>query len=1358
MTGTGNTLAGLALEQRRALELRLLERRAAQAAPSIEPRQGECELPLSFAQQRLWFMHQLDPRDCGYNLQRVLRVRGPLDVPRLRRALEVVQERHEALRTSFPATDGRPRQAIAPPGPLALQVSDLTNADPAVREARLREVLAAAVGTPFDLTAGPIFRALVVRLAAEDNVVAVMMHHIAGDEWSLRILNQEIATAYAGDEAKLPPLPIQYADFALWQRRWLESGNGAVQLDYWRRQLAGLPQVLEIIQGRTRQPVQALRGARHVWRIAPETVTRLDGFAQESRVTPFMLSLAAFAVLLQRYSRRDDIVVGTPVSGRQRSETQLLVGFFANTVALRMDASEDPTFREFLQRVRSCVLDGFANQDVPFEKVVDALAIRRSRSHGPVFQVLFTHRNELGNPLEGSGLDLSPVSVDDGVAKCDLWLAIEDSDRGRQAMLEVDAMLFDVGATERMAGHFDRLLAAIAARPDAALSELDILAPHEKETLTLWSGAAAAMPISGSIAALFAARVAEAADAIAVCCGDDEVSYGALDRWSTRLAHRLRAEGIGPERVVAIAAPRTPALIAGLLAIVKAGGAYLPIDASLPTTRIDFMLRDTGAALVLATEEAMPALRGHGVKTLRLDPTGADLSADSDETLIDATGPATLAYVMYTSGSTGTPKAAAIEQRGVIRLVRDTAYARFGADERILQLAPVSFDASTFEIWGALLNGGCLVQVPVEKASLVDISRTIVAGRVTTLWLTAGLFQQMVDHALDCFTDVGQVLAGGDVLSVAHVRRFRAVHPACRLINGYGPTESTTFACTYEVDDDAALEPSVPIGRPIANTEVRVLDPQLRPVGIGMAGELCIGGAGLARGYLNRPELTAERFVVAPGAGERLYRTGDLVRFRADGTLQFLGRLDRQLKLRGFRIEPGEIEAALLDHRAVKQAVVALRADERGEARLIAHCVVDPQLADPATELLAHLRRQLPGYMIPAAIGFLHALPLTAQGKVDVAALPDVQVARHDTVRRAPRDALEQQLVALWERLLDVTGIGIDDDFFALGGHSLLAAELFAHLDRLLTHPLPLATIFDAPTIATLAERVRAVDADRRAWPQAVRMPAVDAHRPLFAVPGIGGNVVGFAALSRRLASERPLIGLTARGLDERETPHTTIEEIAREHVAEIRRHQAHGPYDLLGACIGGVVAYEIAQQLSAAGERIDHLLLLDPAFRGAALPAGERRARRDDAERPDFAGFVARRARVYAAELSQLPARAWGGYALEKMRALRDAQADGRLAADVRRELAQSRVIAAHRQALKAYAPRPFAGAAIVFRSADRRASIDRVLSDLRGLCGGRLTVEIVPGFDSGSALQEPNVETFVARMRARLAAEAGT
>ncbi len=1356
MTQAREPLATLTIEQRRSLEQRLLLRRPARLEESrIRPRTSDEHLPLSFAQQRLWFVMQLDPNDASYNIHRVLRIKGALDVQRLQHAIERVCARHESLRTSFAVTEGRPRQSIAPPGPVPLPVVALDHTPEAAREDRLQALLIDAVRRPFDLATGPVLRAQLVRLAPDEHVLVLALHHIVADEWSLRLLSEEIDAAYRGVADAVAPLPIQYADFTLWQRRWLEHG-AAAQLAYWREHLAGVPEALELMPGRSRPAIQQLRGAKHRWWIAPGTVQGLDRLACAERVTPFMLSLAAFMVLLHRYSGCDDIVVGTPISGRQRPETERLIGFFANTLALRASASGDPSFRDFLGRVRSSVLGGFANQDLPFEKVVDVVGHRRSRSHAPLFQVLFTHREEIDHVLAGTELDVSLIELDDGVAKCDLWLALVDRPEGRWATLEIDAALFEGTHVARLGGHLEQLLASIAATPEARLSELAMIPAAEQALLDSWSGAGRAPAVTGSLAGLFAAKVATQPEAIAVECGATRVSYAVLDRWSTRLAHRLRASGVGPDRVVAIAAPRTPALLAGLLAIVKAGGAYLPLDFAFPAARLDFMLRDAGAALVLASDAALPMLAAHGVPTLRLDATGSDLDDESTVALREETGPATLAYVMYTSGSTGTPKGVAIEQRGVIRLVRDAGYARFGAAERMLQLAPVSFDASTFEIWGALLNGGCVVQVEASAPSLTEIGRTIVSGGVTMLWLTAGLFHQMVDHELACFAAVGQVLAGGDVLSVAHVKRFRAAHPRCRLINGYGPTEATTFSCTCEIDDAAALDPSVPIGRPIANTQAYVLDGRQRPVPVGVAGELCLGGAGLARGYVNQAELTASRFVANPFvAGTRLYRTGDLVRWRDDGTLQFLGRLDRQVKLRGFRIEPGEIEAALLGHDAVRQAAVVARDDMRGEPRLAAYCVLDEQAHAPdAAGLRDYLRAQLPAYMIPAAITFVPTLPLTMHGKIDLDALSGIDVAEDSATKHvAPRDALEERLAAMWTRLLDRPRIGIHDDFFELGGHSLMAAELFAQIDKTRTHPLPLATIFDAPTIAQLAQIMRR-EHDPRPWESAVLLQRAGAQTPLFAVPGIGGNVVGFAALARHLDAEQPLIGLQARGLDGREAPLTRIEDIARQHIAQMRKLQPEGPYRLFGACIGGVIAFEMAQQLRRDGLDVALLAVLDPAFRGAVAPGSPAQRLRARLRRAlGSTRFVVRRLRLYARDLATLPPAGWGRFLLGKLATLRGLGDRPEIAAGVRREIAQDRVIDAHRLALKAYRPTAYPGEVCVFRSADRRPRVGHAVVDLARLCPAGAEITVVPGSDSGAALHEPHVAVLVQHLRARLA-----
>ena len=1304
-------LASLDAAQRTQLEQRLLQRRAARAdALRIAPRVADAPLPLSFAQQRMWFLAQVDPDDTGYIVRQVLRIAGDLDVGRLHEAIERICARHESLRTS----------------------------------------------RPFDLAQLPPQRLLLVRLAQDEHVLAMTLHHIVADEWSLRLFNAELDAFYrdggSGRTSNHAQPPIQYADFALWQRRWMESEAAATQLAYWRGRLANLPELTELMHGRKRHAIQRLQSVTHRWRIAPEIVVGLDRLARAARVTPFMLSLAAFMVLLHRYGAGNDIVVGTPIVGRPRPETAELIGFFANTLVLRVDASGDPVFRDFLSRVRETVLGGFAHQDLPFEKLVEIVGHARVRSHTPLFQVLFTHRQEIDPALSGTGLAVTPIHIDDGVAKCDLRLALVDGSDGRSAMIELDSSVYDASSASLLARHFECLLGALLASPDAPLSALEIMPASERRVLLEeWSGACATRPVEGSLARLFAAQVQARPDALAVICGEERVTYAELDRWSTRLAQRLRKAGVGPEILVAIAAPRRPALLAGLLAIVKAGGAYLPLDAELPEARLRFMIADAGARIALATDDAMPMLSGLGVDITRLDPTGADLEHDSTDPVPDESGPETLAYVMYTSGSTGTPRGVAVAQRGVIRLVRENGYARFATDERMLQVAPVSFDASNLEIWGALLNGGCVVQVATAIPGLAEIGRTIMADGVTSLWLTAGLFSQMVDHALESFAGVSHVLAGGDVLSVAHVRRFRAAHPSCRLINGYGPTEGTTFSCTYEIGDDAALDPSVPIGRPIANTQVYVLDDRLRPVPIGVAGELCIAGAGLARGYLNQPELNATRFVANPFAhGQALYRTGDLVRWRADGNLQFLGRLDRQVKLRGFRIEPGEIEAALQAHGAVRQAAVVLRP----EAGLVAYCVADPLVAAPdAAALRAFLRDRLPGYMIPAAIAFLPALPLTAQGKIDLDALPRIDAAPPDaSAHVAPRDELELRLAAIWTDLLGRSRIGIHEDFFALGGHSLLAAELFAHIDKTLEHPLPLATIFEASTIARLADIIRSAPAPH-AWSSAVSVQRAGAHPILFAVPGVGGNVVGFAPLARHLGVDQPVIGLQARGLDGCEAPLMRMEDIARDHVAQMRKIQPHGPYFLFGACIGGVIAFEMARQLQRDGQKIALLALLDPAFRGIAPPttlADYLRYRLRSTL--GVVGFVAGRVRLFVGEVRGLPLASWGRYLSGKAATLRAVADHQRLPAGMRREIAQDRVIAAHRLALKAYAPPPYPGEITVFRSADRRTRASRVVVDLQTLCAGA-EIEHVPGTDSGSALREPQIAVLVERLRACLA-----
>ncbi|MCP4573218.1 MAG: amino acid adenylation domain-containing protein, partial [bacterium] len=1081
----------------------------APAAPPIRPRSGEAEAPpLSFAQQRLWFLDQYEPGSARYNIPNHLRLRGRLDVAALARALTRAVERHEVLRTVFATVDGEPVQVIRPAAAVPLPVCDLSALrGPGPEAERLARIEARR---PFDLRRGPVLRALLVKLAATpdhaEHLLAVNIHHIAFDGWSGGVLLHELELLYRG--AAPPPLPVQYADFAIWQRQWLRTEVLEGELAWWRRQLADLP-VLELPCDRPRPALPSYRGgAESVY--LPAALTReLRELGSREGATPFMTLLAAFQALLGIRSGQDDFAVGTAVAGRNREEIEGLIGFFVNTLVLRGRLGGDPGCRELLARVRETALDAFTHQDLPFEKLVEELDPERRLNVNPLVQVFFVFQGQ-APPLElAPELAIEFMGVDTDEAKFDLSLGIVETGDELAGALEYNADLFDPPTVRRLAGQLRNLLAAMTADPKRRLGPSDLLAAGERHQLLVeWNDTRSAQPLRPLVHELYAAQAAATPEAVALVCGESgrQLTYRGLDRRSNRLAHRLRSLGVGGHQPVAVLTERSPQMVIALLAVLKAGGAYLPIDPGYPAARLAFLLDDARTPVVLTQAHLADRLPA-SARALDLDAADA-IAGESVEAPAGAVAADGLAYVMYTSGTTGTPKGVAIPHRAVVRLVRETNYAELRPREVFLQLAAVSFDAATLEIWGPLLNGGRLVLPPGRRPSLAELGEHLRRFAVSTLWLTAGLFHQMVEEDPRALRDLGQLLAGGDVLSVHHVRKALRELRSTTVINGYGPTENTTFTSCYPIRDESRFGSSVPIGRPIANTRIYLLNPRLEPVPLGSTGMLYTGGAGLASGYFRRPALTAAAFVPDPwSAGGRLYRTGDLARQLSDGRLEFLGRLDSQVKIRGFRIELGEIETLLGRHPAVREAVVVAREyaapGAAADKRLVAYVVPEALDAVPpdaetasASSLRTWLRERLPEYMVPAAVTCLEALPLTPHGKVDRRALPAPEsVAGPLPEQWAPaRDPLEQTLIDIWSRVLGVDGegsrIGIHDDFFELGGHSLLATRVLARLRHELGVELPLRALFEHPTIAALAARITAVLRDET-------LPAAPTLRPV---------------------------------------------------------------------------------------------------------------------------------------------------------------------------------------------------------------------------------------------------------------------
>ncbi|HYG65499.1 MAG TPA: amino acid adenylation domain-containing protein, partial [Thermoanaerobaculia bacterium] len=1001
-------------------------------------------------------------------------------------------------------------------------------------------------------------------------VALLILHHIICDGWSMGVLLREIAglyTAFAppSQEARPSPLPelgVQYADYAVWQRRWLTGEVLEAQLAYWRDELAGAPALLELPTDRPRPPVQTSHGAVEPVVLTGELTAALRELGRREGITLFMALLAGFQALLHRLSGQDDVLVGSPLANRNRSETEALIGFFVNTLVLRARfGSPEPEgldVRTLLARARTAALNAYAHQDLPFERLVEELQIERSLAHGPLFQVMFALQNAPVGRLELPGLLLAPMDTGGGTAKFDLTLSFSESGGALAGGLEYNTDLFDTATARRLAVQLEVLLAAAVADPGGRVWELPLLtAAQRSQLLVEWNDTASGYPRDLTLAELFAEQVARRPDAVALVSGGgglEQVTYGELHRRATALSRRLAGLGAGPEVPVALFAQRSPAAVAGLLAITMAGGFYVPLDPEHPAERLALLLADVGASLLLADRASAARLPATSAKLVLLDGEEAGGGEKAAPRLPRLPVPDNLAYVMYTSGSTGRPKGVGVTHRNVNRLARGGRFAHMGSGQIFLQLAPLAFDASTLEVWGALANGGRLVLAPAGRLSLGELAETLALHEVTTLWLTAGLFHQVVEEAPEGLRHVRQLLAGGDVLSPPHVRRALAAMDRGVLINGYGPTENTTFTCCHsmrrdEVGDERWMS-SVPIGQPIADTRVYLLDSALQPVPAGVYGELFAGGDGMARGYFGRPDLTAERFVPDPlggSPGDRLYRTGDLARWRPEGVVEFLGRRDHQVKLRGFRVEPGEVEAVLAGYPEVRQAAVLVGRDALGGKRLEGY--VAGSVEAPA--LRQHLESLLPPYMVPSVLVVLETLPLTPNGKVDRQALgragmDAAGVGGEGGEGGEPRDVLELQLARIWREVLGVPRIGIRDDFFAAGGHSLLALSLMARVREQLGRDLPLAALFQAPTIESMAALLRRSEGEEApAVSCLVPIQTQGSGRPFFCVHPGGGDVLCYAPLARYLGPDRPFYGLQSRGLSGEAEPLGRIEDMA---------------------------------------------------------------------------------------------------------------------------------------------------------------------------------------------------------------------
>ncbi|MBB4635036.1 non-ribosomal peptide synthetase/type I polyketide synthase [Longimicrobium terrae] len=1188
------TVAGLAAR------IEALRRAGVPAPPAIAPADRSRPLPLSFAQERLWFLDRM-PEGAAYVIPQGMRLAGALDIPALERALGEVMRRHEVLRTVFREGDEGPVQVITPFNGFTLPVEDLSRATPAEREAVVERRAAESVARPFDLAAGPLFRASLLRLAEDDHALLLSVHHAVADGWSMAVLDTELGALYEafrrGDPSPLPEPPVQYADYAAWQRTHLRGEALDRELGWWKERLAGAPALLELPADHPRPAVMAFRGGFELVHYPAELLDRLQALARREGATLYMVLLGAFQALLARYAGTDDVVVGTTTAGRTRAELEPLIGLFMNTLALRTDLSGDPSFRELLRRVRDVTLGAYEHQDLPFEKLVAELRPERSLSHTPVFQVLFELHNTGAGEAGLPGLQAQTLGADVVGLKCDLSVALTAGADGLRGALLYSTELFEPTTARRMVGHLERVLEQVAEDAEVVLSRLRLTGPEERARMAEWNRTAAPYPAERCIHQLFQEQTRRTPDAVAVQWDEGSMTFGELDARAELLARRLAARGVGPEVRVGICLRRSPELLAGILGVMKAGGAWVPVDPGHPAERIAYVLHDSGAALVLAQDALAEVLAPVGLPVIRLDAEWERIAAETvdgltaDRAAVDSGVTAeNLAYVIYTSGSTGRPKGVAMHHRGVVNYIH-WGIRHYGADRGAG--APVFTSmAVDLTITNLLpLFAGRPVRLLPEESPVEALAQLLRSGpefgliKITPIHL--GLLDGMLrpEELAAC---AHTLVVGADFLSAGPTVIWQDHAPGVRVMNEYGPTETVVGCSAYTLPPGRHRSGPVPVGRAIDNLTFHVLDAHGEQVPAGLPGELYIGGAGVARGYLGRPALSAEKFVPDPfaGPGDRMYRTGDRARWLPEGDLLILGRTDHQLKIRGYRVEPGEIEAALRRCDGVRECLVVAREDRPGDRRLVAYVVGDAE----AAALGDQLRRTLPEYMVPGAFVRLDALPQTRTGKLDPRTLPAPVWSAARAEDEAPRNEVEAELAAMWAELLGIEDVGVTRSFFELGGDSFLALRLFTRANRQLGCDLPVSTLFAGATVRHMADAVLRQRDSVSALPESiVPLQPGGSLPPLFFIHSADRNVMGYVNLVRHLGPEQPAWGV--RDLGDLSRP---VAQIAAEHVQAIRAVQPHGPYALVGWSFGGVVAYEIAVRLEGMGERVAFVGLMD--------------------------------------------------------------------------------------------------------------------------------------------------------------------
>ncbi|MEO1558214.1 MAG: amino acid adenylation domain-containing protein, partial [Cyanobacteria bacterium J06632_19] len=1173
------------------------------------PRQGE--LPLSFAEQRLWFLDKLQEGSVAYNEQEAIRLTGSLQVEAIEKAVQEIVRRHENLRTNFKAVDGFPVRVVAPELDLKMPIVDLQHLPTEKQLTEVQRLGKEAIQQPFDLAKEPLLRVNLLQLANNDYVLLLTMHHIITDGWSTGVFSYELETLYGafiqGEPSPLPELPIQYIDFACWQRQQSTVQMLAPQLDYWKQQLAGAPPLIELPTDYPRQTVQTATGGKVFFEVGVELTEQLKRLSQDSGATLFMTLFATFSTLLYRYSSQEDIVVGTPIANRNRSEIEGLIGFFVNTLVLRTKFDGNPSFAELLNQVRQTSLDAYAHQDVPFEQLVEVLQPERNLSHSPIFQVAFALQNAPMEPLELPGVNFNWLQMESAKAKFDLTLSMEETEEGLIGYWEYNCDLFESATIHRAIGHFQTLLGAIVRNPQERVGKLPLLTEAERHQLLVeWNETQAEYSQDKCIHQLFEEQVKRTPDAVAVVFEEEQITYQELNHRANQLARYLQSLGVGADVLVGICVERSIEMVVGLLGILKAGGAYVPLDPEYPIERLTLILEDAVVSVLLSQEKLLKSLPQHQVDVVCLDSDWEKITQTTQTAPLNEVTPNNSAYVIYTSGSTGKPKGVLINHLNVVRLFEATScWYHFNEQDVWTQFHSYAFDFSVWEIWGALFYGGRLVIVPLSIArSPKSFYELLAKEKVTILNQTPSAFRQLIqtEESVQIVGDLKLrlVIFGGEALEPRSLQPWFERHgdQSPQLVNMYGITE-TTVHVTYRPLTVADLNSTASvIGCKIPDLQVYLLDEYLQPVPIGVPGEMYIGGAGVARGYLNRPQLNAQRFISNPfndNPKAILYKSGDKARYLPNGELEYLGRIDNQVKIRGFRIELGEIEALLAQHPALWASVVMVRQDRANDKRLVAYVVIKEEESLTVSQLRSYLRSKLPEYMVPNAFVILESLPLTSNGKVNRRALPapDADNFYESANLIPPRTSVELQLSQIWSEVLNIPTVGVRDNFFELGGHSLLAVRLMARIEQQLQTLLPLASLFTEPTIESQGMLLSGKTEAQTFSPLVVIQKAGDLP-PFFCVHPVGGNVLCYTTLFRHLGNNRPFYGLQSPGLYGNTQPKNSIKEMATYYIEALQKVQPMGPLYLGGWSFGGIVAWEMAQQLQAMGQKVELLALID--------------------------------------------------------------------------------------------------------------------------------------------------------------------